>query len=59
MDKGLINIVAALSMNELNKCLTCWCSKECDEVGGETLCGVLRTYYLQNKIVNTKNYDYR
>lgn len=49
MDKGLINIVAALSMNEPNKCLTCWCSKECDEVGGETLCGVLRTYYLQNR----------
>lgn len=49
MDKGLITIAAALSMSEDNKCQTCYCSDECDEVSGESICGALRLYYLNKK----------
>ena len=31
-----------------NICLTCWCSKQCDEVNGETICLLMRMYYLSH-----------
>lgn len=44
-------IAGALSMSQPNKCLECWCTKECDKVGGETLCGLMRMYYI-NRLSN-------
>ena len=46
MDKGLIPIAGALSMSAPSKCTSCWCSNECEAVGGETLCGLMRLYYI-------------
>ena len=33
----------------MSLCDTCWCYTECQEVNGETLCGVLRIYYSNPK----------
>lgn len=46
MDKGLIYIASALCTSEFNKCNKCYCSEECDAVGGETMCGQLRLFYI-------------
>lgn len=47
MTEGEINVMRALMTDP--KCSTCWCQKECDEVNGETLCGVMRMYYITRK----------
>ena len=38
-------VLGALSLGQPS-CAKCWCKKECDKVGGETLCGTMRMYYI-------------
>lgn len=49
LDNGLLNVLGALSLNTPNKCTTCHCAEICDKVGGETMCGYMRLYYLTDK----------
>ena len=44
--ENLINqIQQDMSTMGPNPCVDCHCYDVCQEVGGETLCGVLRAYY--------------
>lgn len=48
-DNGIITAAAALS-NAEGTCSNCWCREECDGCHGETMCGLLRLYYI-DKII--------